>query len=112
MIKKVVFYISFFFLTATIYPQGGLDYSALLPLLDAQSRSGQSDKEKVQAMFIQQMFVKSIMSSDLDFSDEDDEDSTLSKDTRNFYNSMLSYEISKTLAKQDILGFNKLDLDL
>lgn len=112
MIKTALFILSFFLFTTAIYPQGGLDYSALLPLLDAQNQSGQSDKERVQAMFIQQMFVDSIMTSDFDFSDEDDEDSTLSKDTRDFYNSMLSYEISKTLAKQDILGFNKLDLDL
>tara|TARA_E500000178_G_scaffold283423_1_gene284254 strand:- start:106 stop:444 length:339 start_codon:yes stop_codon:yes gene_type:complete len=111
MIRQVLVVLFFLSFTFFSYPQAGLDYSNLLPLLDSRGESGQTDVEKVQAMFLQTMFVDHIMTMDYDFFDDDDEESFHSDETRNFYNSILSYEISKSLAKQDILGFKKMNLD-
>lgn len=96
---------------SNIFSQTGLDYSSILPYLDSQSTASQSDKEKIQTMFIQSMFVNHMMKQDDDLFKDDDEDNFFSTETNNFYNSILSYEISKILAKQDILGFEKMDFD-
>ena len=106
---KIIMLVCLF--TMTAMAQSSLDYSSMLPLLNSRNTKNENKKEIVQAMFIQTMFVDQLMKDQSNVMIDEDEDDFFSSKTDHFFNSMLSYEISKMLAKQDILGFNDLDLD-
>ena len=63
--------------------------------------------EDVQALFIQELFVKHMLdSTELIEFDDDDEDFYNVSESNQMMNSILAREISKMLAKQDMLGLN------
>ncbi|RAP28747.1 hypothetical protein DID76_04455 [Candidatus Marinamargulisbacteria bacterium SCGC AG-414-C22] len=98
------------FFASVVYGQGGLDYSAMMPYLQDMNNKNETKLEKIQTMFIKELFVDEIFKVDTNITGDDD-DGILSSQSMQFYNSMLNYEIAKSLAKQDILGLNDLDID-
>ena len=78
-----------------------------------QSEKPRTDAEiadAIQAMLIQELFLNKMMSSELQFFEDDDEDSTgigSNKRDREMHNMMMSQILSKELAKQDLLKLRR-----
>lgn len=93
----------------------GMDPSMLNALTDLQSRQSPQDKlEAVEAMFIEEMFIKPILQSNNLFKFEEDEEDDVLLNTsayNDMFNAIYIRQVSKMLAKQDILGFSKYDFE-
>lgn len=78
-------------------------------LLDQAPKNGsyQSKLESVQAMFIEELFVKQLFDADMSVMIDEEDDMTNLNQSNEFMNMMFAREISKYLAKQDLLNLNK-----
>ena len=110
--RFVFIFILFNFFGSFVFSQMiGMDPMMLNNLMDIQSgRSQKTTLEQVEAMFIEEIFVKHIMDSNEVFKfDEDDEDDILldTSMSNDMFNAIYIRQVSKMLAKQDLLGFSK-----
>ena len=74
---------------------------------NANNGSYQSKVENVQAMFIEELFVKQLFETEATMIIDDEDDMSNLKESNKMMNMMFAREISKYLAKQDLLGMKK-----
>jgi len=88
-----------------------LDYSNIDKLTIDEAKKDEQVLEEMSARFIETMLTKPMFESDLSFFEDEDEESFVStKQEQEFFNQMLSRELAKELARQDILGLKRMYL--
>ena len=91
-----------------------LDYGSMDDLSFENDHKDEQVVEEMAARYIEMMLTKPLFQSDLDFFEDEDEDSGMfggNSQEKQFFEDMLSKELAKQLAKQDILGLKKMYLN-
>ena len=104
--KINVIFLTFFFLGLTIF--GQMSMMPYNQLLDKNLPLSQKDKlEQIQAAFIEELFVKQLFETPeiIEFDDDPIYDT---KESNQLMNTLYAREISRKLAKQDLLNLNDL----
>lgn len=91
-----------------------LDYGSQDALSFGETNKDEQVLEEMSARYIEMMLTKPLFESDLEFFEDEDEDSAMfggGSQEKQMYQDMLSKELAKQLAKQDILGLKKMYLN-